>query len=353
MSPKKVNLISTIKGVLLLLGLLVFSFPVYSQDSATTWRGFYGGEGLDEAKSVRQLPYGGYILAGWTFSNDQQITGNHGKQDVWVIKLSATGDILWQHCYGGSRDDEATDIKETYSGDFVVCGNTWSNDGDITENKGNSDYWVFLIDSAGNMIGQRTLGGSGKDMASSVTTTFDGGYAIAGTTLSLNGDVTVHYGQDDYWIVKLNAEGTIEWQHTYGGSKDDIATSLIQTLDGGYGIAGYIYSDDKDITENNGNCDYWILKLDSLGKMEWQTSLGDETWDVANCIEATSDWGFIVAGYTESRDKDFSTINDVGDNGISGDAAEVGCTLMMWLGALVYDLLKPQTVYRDIWVTKF
>jgi len=313
----------------------------------------FGGSEAEAANSIQSTADGGYILAGYTFSNDGQVSGNHGKQDAWVIKLNAAGELVWQHCYGGSANDEATDIKETYSGDFVITGHTYSRDGDITENKGKSDYWVFVIDTAGNILGQRTLGGSGNDKAAAITPTFDGGYAIGGSTTSSDGDVSGYHGMEDFWVVKLNPEGTIEWQHAFGGNKDDVATALVQTLDGGFGVGGYTYSFYEDINENSGKCDFWILKLDSSGKMEWESSLGDKNWEVANCLEATADYGLIIAGYSESREKDFSTFENTGDVNLDNGQNDCCGTGIIWAGALIYDLLKPRLVFRDIWVVKF
>src|SRR5207249_46394 len=143
---------------------------------------------------------------------------------------------------------------------------------------------------------QKCYGGSGDDTAKSIVQTSDGGYIVAGTTNSDDKDVIGNHGRADYWVVKLKSNGAIDWQKTYGGSNDDFAKSIMQTKDGGYIVAGYTLSNDKDVSGNHGLKDYWVLKLKSSGTIDWQKTYGGSKDDFAYCIIETKDSGYIVAG---------------------------------------------------------
>src|SRR5690242_16769384 len=157
--------------------------------------------------------------------------------------------VQWEHSYGGVGSDIATSICKTTDGGYMVAGTTDSqNNGDVTGLHGIYDFWLCKLDSLGDLVWQKTYGGSGEDYASEIQPTSDGGYVMVGTTKSFDGDVTpTHFG-GDYWIVKISASGNIQWQKTFGGSLYDAGRSVKQTTDGGYIVAGYSSSDDGDIT---------------------------------------------------------------------------------------------------------
>lgn len=252
------------------------------------WQKTLGGSDYDGANSIQQTKDGGYIIAGFVWSNDGDVTGNHGIGDYWIVKLDATGKLQWQKAYGGTGDDDANSIQQTKDGGYIVAGNTWSNDGDVTGNHGTIDCWTLKLNSLGNIQWQKTYGGSRPDRASSIQQTNDGGYIIAGGSYSDDGDVTEHHGSiyyEDCWIVKLDAQGNIEWQKSLGGSNNnENASSIQQTTDGGYIIAGHTQSSDGG----------WVVKLNALGKIQWQKELGEH--DATNSIQQTTDKGYIIAG---------------------------------------------------------
>ena len=165
-------------------------------------------------------------------------------------------------------------------------------------------FSVMNAQTAPSIQWQKSLGGSSYDLAKSIQQTSDGGYIIAGESDSTNGDVTGNHGTSDFWIVKLNALGIIEWQKSLGGSYSDMANSIQQTSDGGYIVAGESGSINGDVTGNHGNADYWIVKLDPSGNIQWQKSLGGSNRDAANSIKQTSDGGYIVAGESSSNNGD-------------------------------------------------
>lgn len=263
------------------------------------WQKALGGSGTEEAYSVEQTSDGGYIIAGSSNSNNGNVTGNHGSYDYWIVKLDNAGDIQWQKSFGGTDEDNAYSAKQTSDGGYIVAGRSRSVDGDVTGNHGNFDYWVLKLNSSGNIQWQKSFGGSGLDEAHSVQQTSDGGYAVTGFSWSNNGDLTGNHGNSaDYWIVKLNNSGNIQWQKNLGGNGADYANSAEQTSDGGYVIAGRSISNDGDVSGNHGNYDFWVVKLNNSGSLQWQKSLGSGFTDYAYSVNQTSDGGYVVAGWT-------------------------------------------------------
>jgi len=170
------------------------------------WQNSLGGTGDDYAFSIQQTNNSGYIVSGCSISNDGDVTGSHGNNDYWVVKLDLSGNIQWQKSLGGTGDDNAFSIQQTNDGSYIVAGNSSSNDGDVTGNHGYPDYWVVKLDSSGNLQWQKSLGGSLYDLATSIQQTNDGGYIVSGFSQSNDGDVTGHHGNScpDAWVVKLS-----------------------------------------------------------------------------------------------------------------------------------------------------
>lgn len=267
---------------------------------AIQWQKTYGGSYFDQANSIVQTGDGGYIVAGNTASTDGNVLGNHGGNDFWVLKLDNNGVIEWKKAFGGSNNERPNSIQQTTDGGYIVAGFTQSNNFDVSGNHGGIDCWVVKLNSIGVIMWQKALGGTGSDEAWSIRQVADGGYILAGRSDSQDGDVTVNYGDLDFWVVKLNSLGEIEWQKSLGGSAKDIGYSISQALDGGYIVAGETASSDGDVTENHGNIDYWVIKLTSIGELEWQKTYGGYNADIGWNIQQTMEGGYIVVGYTGS-----------------------------------------------------
>ena len=298
-----------------LLFTLISSFLITAQTvPAIQWQKSLGGTNRETAKSVQQTIDGGYIVAGYSASNDDDVSGNHGGYDYWIVKLNNSGNIQWQKSLGGGQFDYAESVQQTADEGYIIAGYSESNDGDVSGNHGDYDFWVVKLDNNGNIQWQKSLGGSSVDFAKSIQQTADGGYIVAGYSLSNDGDVTGHHNHYDYWIVKLDSSGNIQWQKSLGGNGEEIATSARQTTDGGYIVVGYSRSIDGDVTGNHGDSDYWAVKLDNVGNIQWQKSLGGSKADFASSVLQTSDGGYIIAGYSSSNDGDVT-----GLHGNSGD----------------------------------
>lgn len=270
------------------------------------WQKSYGGPAGEEAYSIQQTTDGGYIVAGWSGSNSGDVSGNHGNIDSWIIKLDMDGNLEWQKSMGGSLGDYFWSVQQTTDGGFIVAGQTESNDFDVSGNHGDRDYWIVKLDTGGNLVWQECLGGDSVDRAYSVQQIADGGFIVAGYSNSNNENVSGNNGAFDYWIVKLDTVGNLIWQKSLGGSSGDAAYSIQQTADGGFVVGGYSLSNDGDITEALGNGDYWIVRLDASGNLVWQKSMGGSVDDLAYSLQLTNDGGFIVAGWSLSNNGDVS-----------------------------------------------
>ncbi len=268
-------------------------------DSGTIqWQESLGGGIGDYGKSIQQTFDSGYIVAGYTLS------WPYGPTDCLILKLSQSGSIQWQHSYGGSGSEEAYSIQQTPDTGYIFAGFSSSNDGDVSGNHGDPDFWVVKLTSSGSITWQKSLGGSSGEYANSVTRTPDGGYIVAGTTYSDDGDVIGNHGYIDYWVVKLSSVGNLEWQKCFGGSYYEFATSVQNSPYGGYLVAGYTHSIDSEITLNHGMYDYWVLHLSDSGDIIWQKTYGGSNEDYANCIQTTYDGEFIIAGGSANNNGD-------------------------------------------------
>ncbi len=270
------------------------------------WKKSYGGSGVDYAKSIQQTTDGGYVIAGYSNSSNGDVSGGHGNYDFWVVKIAGDGTLEWQKTFGGTNEDRAYSIKQTPDGGYIVGGITTSSDGDVTDPKGSFDVWIVKLASTGSLDWQKTLGGTGIDFCYDLITTEDGGYLFTGYSNSVDGDVEGGQGSEDYWVVKLNDTGALTWQKTLGGTKSDISYSVKQAKDLGYIIAGETSSIDGDVSNAKGGnkSDYWIVKLNTGGALEWEKSYGGTNIDIAYSIELTLDGEYVIAGESSSPDGD-------------------------------------------------
>ena len=273
---------------------------IFGQAPTIQWQKTFGGTNFDQVESVIQTFDGGFAAAGIATSTNGNVTGNHGFGDFWVIKLNPAGVLIWQKAFGGTADDGAFSIAQTSDSGFIVAGSSTSTNGNVTSNHGLNDFWIIKLNSSGVLQWQKSFGGSSVEIPYDVHQTSDLGYIIAGYTVSNDGDVSGNHGFEDFWIMKLNSLGVLQWQKCFGGSMDERALSIQQTTDGGYIAGGYTKSTDGDVTGNHGDYDYWIVKLSSTGVLQWQKSLGGSSNDKGASVFQTSDGGYIMSGFTAS-----------------------------------------------------
>jgi len=342
------------------LFVCIHTATAQQQSPTIQWATCYGGSNEEEGGCIIATRDGGYIFCGATYSTDGEVTKSFGGGDFWVVKTDSNGAIQWENSYGGSQFDFATDILQTPEGGYIVSGGTQSNDGEVTGFQGEDDFWVIKLDSLGNLqwektygdsiaifgssvaiapdgylvfgcaytsiggaaeadyllvkldlsgkiLWNRSYGGSRNDYYGNIRATSDSGFIMIGFSNSSDSDVTGHHGDlsnYDYWVVKIDSLGSIQWENSYGGGGDDYGSDIRQTRDGGYVMCGYSNSTDGDVTGNHGDFDYWVVKIDSVGNLQWQKSLGGSSQDQAYSVLQTSDGGYLVTGESESDNGD-------------------------------------------------
>ncbi|MFY7963984.1 MAG: T9SS type A sorting domain-containing protein [Chitinophagaceae bacterium] len=211
--------------------------------------------------------------------------------------------IEWQKSFGGDGPDIAYGGQQTSDGGYIFGGFSGNNNGDITGTLANTNYWVVKTNSAGTIQWQKTLGSNGGDQGLSIVQTTDGGYIVVGETnqSGSSGNVVGGHGGLDVLVVKLSSTGATQWSKTLGGTGDERATSVIQTADGGYAFTGLASSNNGDVTNIHNSVDYWVVKLNSTGDLTWQKTYGGSGDDRAYSIKQTTDGGYIVTGESNTN----------------------------------------------------
>jgi hypothetical protein len=227
----------------------------------TVWSRFYGGSFTDAPTGVIENINGDLITVGGSDSNDVDISNNKGTYDFWVVKSSSNGNILWEKSYGGSEIDEARDVISTDNGNHIIVGDTRSEEQDVSENNGAADLWVLKVSDNGDILWEKSLGGSNFDVARAINSTFDGGFIIAGSSRSSDGNVSENKGQNDAWVVKINTSGELLWEKTVGGAEIDFAYDAVQLTSGTIIAVGETNSFNGDILVNKGFTDLLIIKI--------------------------------------------------------------------------------------------
>jgi hypothetical protein len=282
------------------------SMHLFSQD--ILWEKSIGGKHADYLFDAVPTADYGFLLAGSSLSSKtgKKTEANQGDLDYWLWKMNEKGDMEWQKSFGGSGSDFLQRIELTNDGGYILVGTSNSPKGEHKkeDSRGQEDIWVLKLDAKGVEEWQKTIGGSSQEMVQDVHQTADGGYIIGGSSASeISGDKeTSSRGAMDYWIIKLDRKGKIQWQQTYGGIYNDFLKSIVQTHDGGYIVGGYSNSPESGdkIERNYGIGDYWVLKLDKSGNLEWQKTLGGDKDDQLATLIQTQDGDFILGGNSNS-----------------------------------------------------
>ena len=283
-----------------LLTLLIFTLILDAQ-SGVQWSTNYGGSSNDIPKTVQKTPDQGFIIAGQSASADSMVTSNYGGYDAWVVKINANGGLLWEKNFGGTSDEYILDIQVTTDDGYILIGGAFSEDNDLPGNNGNSDIWVLKLNQTGVKQWSKNFGGHGVDFGTSIQETIDGGFILTACTNSAGSEnFPPGAGGNDILVMKLNASGDLQWQKIYGGSRHDGPKKILQTADGGYLVGGNTWSTNGDIIQSKGQSDVLFLKLDETGEIEWSKNFGGVTTDRMNDFIESSDGNFVMTGtYSE------------------------------------------------------
>jgi hypothetical protein len=297
--------------IISLITLMIFSPCLATcQIFSPQWQKCFGGSSDD-------LPYdmlihiNKYLIVGGTESDDGDISIHYGGEDGWVIMTDSVGNNIWERTYGGSLGDGFVGVHEADGGNFYLTGGTWSSDGTIGIDPypDSEEYWIIKIDSIGNILWEKLIGGSGLDLMWESVNTSDGGIVVVGWTSSEDGDVSQYFGGYDTWVVKLNGAGEIEWDKTIGTINGfEFGQAIIQTSDGGYlvGISANP-SGEGNVTcvPHSYNAEGILVKLDQNGNEVWQQCYGGSNHDGITLLFEQQD-GYIFSGYTSSVDGDLT-----------------------------------------------
>lgn len=287
----------------------VFLFSQQKECVFIAWSKHYGGNKHEGAHALQQTADGGFIAAGYSRSSSLDVGSNFGGSDYWVLKLDSAGAITWAKNFGGSGNDIAAAVTQTPEGGYLVAGGSVSFDGQVSSNHGMEDAWLLKLDAEGNLLWAKTYGGSLNDRAESIHPTADGGYIVAGYSESSDGDLSSNKGGFDYWIFKINNQGDLLWSKNFGGSLADFGFDARPTANGGFLMVGSAFSDNGDVGGNNGFYDYWIIQLDNNGNLLWEKHFGGSGEERAYSFVPTDDGGAVIAGTTNSAGGDVGTNN--------------------------------------------
>ena len=201
-----------------------------------------GGSNYDPGLKIAPTSDGGFIVCGLTNSNDDDfhVPASNGA-DAFVARYNKHSQLLWANTFGGTDYDAFNDIAQTNDGGYISVGQTSSNDGDVSGNHGGNDVWVVKLSPSGNIEWQKCFGGSGDDLGDAVVQTFYGGYAVAGFTNSNDGNVQGNHNTDgnfDGWFIKVGFKGNLLFQHCYGGSDFDGLLAMVPSDFGSFILEG-------------------------------------------------------------------------------------------------------------------
>lgn len=274
------------------------------------WERVYGGSQDDQAVGLLGLPNGGYVLGGRSRSgaDGNKSAVPFGAADFWLIGIDAQGQVLWQRSYGTAWEDTLTALRSSADGGFFALGNSVSaeNGNKTSPNYGHLDIWVLKLDAAGNKVWDTGLGGAEDDQVfGAAEATDDGGLLVSGASESgvFGSKDVAGYGDADYWTVRLGSTGQILWQRDDGGNVDDAPFTLARTVDGGSMVAGYSLGghDGNRTSPSEGGADGWLVKLDGAGGKQWEQNYGGTSYDAFTGTVATWDNGAILAGSSDSE----------------------------------------------------
>lgn len=260
--------------------------PKAISNEPSTFIKSYGEKGKSRGVTVEQTRDGGFIITGNTTD------GDHGAEDVLLIKTDPYGGVTWRRTYGGNGEDSGWSVRECADGGYIVVGYTNSH------GNGGMDILLIRTNRVGEEIWTKTFGGTGDEYGWDVQITKDRNYIIASQTNSIGA------GEIDAYLLKVNQDGNELWSQTYGGDKTDRVFSVQEQENGGFLAAGITYSYESI---NSNDRDGYLIKTDSQGKQLWYKVYGEDKYDVIHALSQTNDNGHVLIGYGESYSENGGT----------------------------------------------
>ncbi|MBW7674753.1 T9SS type A sorting domain-containing protein [Chryseobacterium chendengshani] len=290
-----------------------FHLVKLNQQGDEVWEKYFSGQNHDFLSATVATQEGGFLLAGTSYSGKSLDKKDDAKggSDIWLIRINEFGDELWQKTLGSAQDEEAKAVIQTTDFGFFVAGNVQN----APKGYGSKDVLVSRLDKNGKELSQIILGGKGLDEVEKIIPTIDGGALLGIYSRSTTGGSkkTENFGEGDYWIVKLNKEGKVEWERNFGGKGDDHLRTLAMTS------TGYIVGGESR-SERSGNktagieegTDIWLISLNEKGDEQWQKSYNFKNRDILmgmNVIQRKDEreknkdltQGILLGGYTQAE----------------------------------------------------
>ena len=286
-----------VKYLAICLGLSSITF---GQAPEIEWQNWLGSNGDERPWDMIETDDGGILIVGESNYADGAVTEAFGIVDYWVVKLSSAGALEWQKSYGGSHVDVCFGVCKGNDGGFLLAGYSLSTDGDVTIAYGGADYWIIKIDELGNLEWEESYGGSATDYAYSIQQSIEGGYIIAGLSASTDGMVTGYHGRlgMDTWVVKIDDFGNLQWESCFGSDNIELCDEVIQSADGNYYVSGSTAGSGGDIFGNHGETDGLILKINQAGELVWSKCYGGPDEEIEFVLIELSQNKLVMSGTT-------------------------------------------------------
>jgi len=285
------------------------------QTIETKWIRNYGGTNWDENYASIINNKGNLVITGYTESTDIDITSNAGAVDVWVAEIDSNGNIIWENSFGGSSVDLCFSILETSNLEYLIYGITYSTDGDFADYFSDVDAFIIEIDSLGNKLWSKNYGGSEGEAAYVIKEDIYGNFIVAMGSSSNDGQVSGHHGSTEYgdvWLCKIDPDGNILWDNSYGSYYDDYPADLCITPENHVVVAAVATANGGDVSGHHGWEDVWAFEIDSSGNLLWQSCYGGSESDEARAIQTTSN-GYLISSKSYSDDGDIYGHNGSAD----------------------------------------
>ena len=294
-------------------------------DGNKLWDRTYGGGSRETLWAIRETDDGGYIFAGASTSTNgmKQSPYYGGFEDGWIVRLDAAGDLLWEQSFGGAGEEAIRDVQPTPDVGFIAVGYSDSPTNSVKSGAafGQWDLWILRLDAQGQKLWDRTYGGTARDWPAVVQVMPDGGFVVGGATwsgadgnkLSTNHADTPFLQTSDYWLLRLDAAGRRTWEAEFGGRSEDVLGSLQRTTDGGFLLGGYSLSGEggNKTSVSRGDFDYWVVRADASGHWLWDETYGGNENDYLGALLQARDGGFLIGGYSSSGVRGNKTVRNL------------------------------------------
>lgn len=289
--------------------LLIVSFS-YSQIPDIVWQQCYGSPDTDYYQCILETD-SGYLVGMGLSEFEPGISNYHGSHEIWLFKTDTAFNMEWERCYGGSAAETPIKLIKTNEGNYYIVGGTNSTDGDVQSfNNGSSDYWIVKINGSGEIIWEKCFGTSVAEGPRDALLTPDGGLLVMGRIHASGGDVSVYYGDNDVWLFKVDSLGILEWEKTLGNQYLDNGVTMIYNSLGNLLLIGAAAGHGGIVEcypdENWG--DVWLLELDVQGNILNQYCYGGSDYDLGYLIIELYE-GYAFIGTTDSNDGDVSGLH--------------------------------------------